>query len=155
MLFRLALLIHIAGAIVGLGPTFAFGVMGPLSGKLGGPQALGIVEAMVQVERKLVTPVATVTQPVTGVLLIFLTGRHENFFSHEWLWISILAFSIILIIAYGMDNPMIHKMVAAMKDGRAETSEFASMTRKVGRNGAIMGSLLILIIILMVLKPGG
>ncbi|HVF12214.1 MAG TPA: hypothetical protein VNA87_03925, partial [Actinomycetota bacterium] len=69
--FKIVLLIHIAGAIIGIGPTFAFGVMGALSGKVGGSQALGIVEAMVQIERKLVTPVATVTQPVSGVLLIF------------------------------------------------------------------------------------
>ncbi len=155
MLFKIALLIHIAGAIIGLGPTMAFGVMGALSGKLGGQQALGIVEAMIQVERKLVTPVATVTQPVTGVLMIFLTGRDENFFSHEWLWVSILAFSIILIIAYGIDNPMIARMVTAMKEGRTETPEFAVMNKKASRNGAIMGTLFILIIVLMVLKPGG
>ncbi|HVF12620.1 MAG TPA: DUF2269 family protein, partial [Actinomycetota bacterium] len=107
------------------------------------------------IERKLVTPVATGTQPVTGVLMIFMTGRHRNFFSHEWLWVSILAFSMILIISYGIDNPLIHKMVTAMKEGRAETPEFGVLTKKVGRNGAIMGVLVILIIVLMVLKPGG
>lgn len=51
---RILLLIHIGGAIVGLGPTAAFGIMGKMSGEVG-PGGVHILEAMVKIERVLVT----------------------------------------------------------------------------------------------------
>jgi len=59
-----------------------------------------------------------------------------------------------LHVSYAIDNPMIDDMVHAMKDGLGDTPEFGVMAKKVGLNGAILGVLLILIIVLMVLKPG-
>jgi uncharacterized membrane protein len=78
---ELLLLLHIGSAIVGFGATFSFSILGPLSAKTGGPQALGMMKGIVKIEKTLVYP-AIVIQPLTGVLLIIEEGLDENFFSH-------------------------------------------------------------------------
>lgn len=152
--FEILLLIHIAGAIIGFGPTFAFAVLGPMSGKLGGPQAVGILKGMVAIERRLVIPVATVFQPLSGVLLIFESGRNQNFFDHEWLWISILLYIVLYYTAVFVQTPTVHKVVELAEDGKAGTPEFLQNVAKTQKIGPVITVGLTIIIFLMIAKPG-
>lgn len=151
--FQLLLLIHIAGAIIGFGPTFAFGVMGPLAGKLGGPQGLGVLKAIVAVEKKLVYPFIVI-QPLSGVLLIFESGRNDNFFSYEWLWIAIILYVIALYTAVFVQTPSIEKMIGLAESGNAGNDEFQALVKKTSRFGPLLGILLFTIVFLMITKPG-
>lgn len=153
--FELWLLLHIAGAIIGFGPTFGFGVLGPLSGKLQGPQAVGILKGIVAIERKLVIPVATVIQPGTGILLIFASGRNENFFTHEWLWISILLYIAIYYTAVFVQAPAIEKVIELAEGGNAGTPEFQTTVTKTQKIGPLIALGLVVIIFMMIAKPGG
>lgn len=119
-MFKALLLIHILSAIVGIGPSFAFGVLGPMSEKVGGPGGLAIMEGMHAMDRRLVNP-AAVVQPTTGILMIFQSGRDTNFFGFEWLWISMFLYSVIMVLVYAINNPAFHKMIRLAKEGRAET----------------------------------
>jgi uncharacterized membrane protein len=148
-------IIHIGGAIIGLGPTFAFAVLGPLAGKTGGPMALGMLQGMVAIEKKLVRPVAFFTQPVSGVLLIFHFHLNEGFFNHPWLWISILLFAAAIYIATFSQTPRLEKMVELAMKGEFDTPEFAALTAKTQKMGPFLGIFLVIIIILMIWKPGG
>jgi uncharacterized membrane protein len=148
-------IIHIGGAIVGLGPTFAFAVLGPLAGKTGGPMALGMLQGMIAIEKKLVRPVAFFTQPVSGLLLIFDLHLNQNFFSHYWLWIAILLFLAIIYIATFSQTPKFEKMVELAMKGEFDTPEFATLTGQAQKVGPFLGIFLVIIIILMVWKPGG
>jgi uncharacterized membrane protein len=152
--FELLLLIHIAGAIVGFGPTFGFGVLGPLAGKLEGPVGLGALKGIVAIEKKLVYPFAFVVQPLTGVLLIFESGRNENFFSHQWLWIGIILYVITFYTAVFVQTPAIERMIELAESGNAGNDEFQALVKKTKTFGPIMGILLLTIIFLMVAKPG-
>ena len=151
---ELLLLLHILSAIVGFGATFSFGVLGPLAAKTGGPQALGMLKGIVATEKKLVYP-AIVIQPVTGVLLIFEEGWDNSFFSHWWLWIAILLFVTAVYIALAVQTPTVEKMIELGESGQAETPEFAALGKKSGTFGPILGVLLLIVIFLMVIKPGG
>lgn len=145
--------IHILGAIAGIGPTFAFGVLGKLSGQMQ-DQAVGLLTAMLDIEKKIVTPVALFTQPLTGVLLIFETGRNVGFFQREWLVIAIVLFAIILYLSYLVDQPAIHRTVTAMKTGEGVGSpQFQKDIRTAQRLGPLFGVMTVVIIILMVWKP--
>lgn len=153
--FELLLLIHIAGAIIGFGPTYAFAVLGPLSGKLGGPRALGILEGMMAIEKRLVIPVAFVTQPLSGALLIFESGRDNNFFSFEWLWIGILLYIVIFYLAVFQNSPALEKMIHLAGSGGAETPEFGALVKKTKSIGPLLTIGLTIVVFLMITKPGG
>lgn len=152
--FEFLLLIHIAGAIIGFGPTFGFAVLGPLSGKLGGPQALGLLKGMLAISSRLIIPVAAVIQPLTGVLMIFESRRNENFFQHEWLWISLLLYAFTFYSAVFVQKPNVQKMVDLAEVGKAETEAFQALAQKTKRMGPMLTGSVLIIIFLMITKPG-
>lgn len=146
------LVIHILGAIAGIGPTFAFGVIGAKAGKEPGA-ALTLLEVMMDIEKKLVTPVALFTQPISGVLLITHFGYDKDFFSNTWLVYSIVAFAAILIMSYGPNNKAVHRLVKAMRAGEMGTPTFLKDLKTTKTLGPIMGILTFTIVIMMVWKP--
>lgn len=152
--FELLLLIHIAGAIIGFGPTYAFAVLGPLSGTLEPPQRLGVLKGMLAITRRLVIPVAAVIQPLTGVLLIFESGRNESFFAHEWLWISILLYIVVFYLAVLVQRPNVAKIVELAEGGEAGSEEFQRRVGQTRKLGPVITLGLTIIIFLMIAKPG-
>lgn len=151
---ELLLFIHVLSAIGGFGPTFTFGVLGPLAGKTGGPQAVGMLKGIVKIEKTLVRP-AIVIQLVTGVLLIFQAGWDNNFFSHYWLWIAIVLFLTAVTISTFVQVPTVAKLIELGESGRAETPEFGAYAKKTATFGPLLTVMLLVIIFLMVIKPGG
>lgn len=154
LLIAILLLIHVAGAIIGFGPTFAFGILGPMAGKAGPNGGLALLEAMHAIEQKLVLPVALVTQPLSGLALIFVAGYNVNFFSHYWLWIAITLFAINLYVALFLQNKRLARIIELAKAG-PPTPEFIATAKRMGQTGQLLGVSLVIIIILMVAKPGG
>jgi uncharacterized membrane protein len=148
------LVIHIGGAILGLGPTGAFGIMGAMAGKSGREGALALVQTTYDMQLKLVTPVAAVTQPVTGALLIFKTGRNHDFFSHTWLWIAILCYIAIMVMSYAISIPNYRKMIGLLKAGDAGQPEYERIMEQEKRLGPVFGILFVAIIVMMIWKPG-
>jgi uncharacterized membrane protein len=151
---EILLLVHILSAIAGFGPTFSFAVLGPLAAKTGGPQALGILKGMVKIEKTLVVP-AIVIQLVSGILLIVEAGWDGDFFSHYWLWIAIVLFLTAAFLALRVSMPATEKMIELGEAGRAESPEFAAQAKKAATVGPFLNVLLLVIIFLMVVKPGG
>ena len=151
--FELLLLLHVLSAIAGFGSTFTFAVLGPLAGKVGGPQGLGVMKGMVKIEKTLVYP-AIVIQLVTGALLIFEGGWDNDFFSHWWLWVSILLFLTAATLAVSQQAPTLEKMIELGESGRAETPEFGALAKQAAARGPLLTVMLLVIIFLMVIKPG-
>ena len=139
---------------MGLGPTVTFGLLGKMAGEAEAPIAgLALMEAISKIERTLVTPVALFTQPVTGVLMILNVGLQHKFFNNYWLWISILLFAGILTLSFGVNNPALEKMIKMAKSGEM-TPEFGVLAKRVSKVGPFIGIMFIIIIIMMVWKPG-
>lgn len=137
-----------------MGPTFAFGVTGKLAGERRGEASLALVESILEVQKKLVVPVAMFTQPVSGVALVFLTGRFSGFFRREWLWIAIVLYVIVLVIAFAYDNKVVARIIEKMRARDVESPEFHSLVRKTTVDGILMGAMIVAIIFLMIFKPG-
>lgn len=152
--FELLLVIHIAGAIIGFGPTYAFAVLGPMSGKLEGPQSVGVLKGIIAIEKRLVVPVATVVQPLTGILLIFESGRNKNFFSNEWLWIALVIYIAMYYIAVFQQTPAIEKLVELAESNEAGTPGFMALVAKTKMLGPVLTIGLTVIVFLMIAKPG-
>jgi uncharacterized membrane protein len=152
--FKTLLFLHILGAIVGFGPTFAFAILGPLAKKTGGPPAMGIMLGMKGVLDALIVPIALTVQPITGVLLIMEGGWISDFFSHIWLVAGIVLYIAAITISLGINRPSLSKMIELAGSGQAGTPEFGAIAKRGAMAGPILTLLLLAIVFLMVWKPG-
>ena len=152
------LALHVLSAIVGLGPSYAFAILGPLAGKRRGTDAIALMDGMIAIERRLVIPGA-ITQVVTGVLLIFARNWDEGFFGHTWLWVAILLYVIDSGLSTGVSSPALHRLsdIAKAQTGppSAEVqAEMGALAQRAKVIGTYLGISTIVIAILMVWKPG-
>ncbi len=154
LLIAIVLLVHALGAIAGFGPVFAFSVLGPMAGKAGPQGGIALMEGMVAIERRLIVPIAVAVQPLSGLALIFLAGYNNAFFSHYWLWIAILIYIATFYTAVLVQTPLIEKMIRMAKAG-PPTPEFMAIARRTQVLGPLTTVALVVIIVLMVTKPGG
>ena len=151
--FKVLLVVHIFGAIIGIGPSFVWPIAGPKLAK-GDPQSnLTILGLMDSVTRAFIAPVLFVTQPLSGVLLIFQSGRNRGFFDYEWLWIAVVLYIAVFVISI-FDTPILGKLIDGLRQGEQESPAFKRMTATTNRNGIILGVLTVTIMFLMVWKPG-
>lgn len=156
MYFKLLLLVHIAGAIVGFGPTFAFGIMGSRveTPDLQPGRRLVVMDLIYRINRYLVTPVGFATQPLSGILLIFKSGRNHGFFQHEWLVVALSLYVVMILVIVLLDGPGFTRMFELAKDNRTDDPEYARLGKRGAITGPLLGLIVLTIIVLMVLKPG-
>ena len=153
--YRLLLLVlHIMGAIVAFGSSFAFPFIGALAQKPGAPVPwfLRLNEA---IETKLLLPVALTLQPLTGALLILQSKGTFNPFNSNgrWLLAAIIIYTIAMafsVFVQARNTTKAVKMAEAQEFG----PEFGGLMKKLGQGGQFLTLLLITIIILMIVKPG-
>jgi len=155
--FSLFLFLHVLAAIIAFGPTFIFPIIGGMSGKepMHGNFGLRITEV---IEDRVVIPFA-LTMPVTGVVLIATAGFNLADRTAWWLDIGIVLYVIALVIALFLQRPLLHEMVHITSapppaggppgppPGLLETAA------KVRRNGAVLGILIFVIVLLMTTRP--
>lgn len=154
--YRTALIvIHVLSAVVGIGATFTFGVIGAVQSKIEGPGALALLEANEAIENRLVRPFALVLLPLTGALMIFARGWRNDFWSHSWLWIAIILYIVGAGLATGVLAPGVKKLIMLGTEGKAGTPEFTKLVGVQRRLGPVTSVLAVVIVVLMVWKPGG
>lgn len=154
--FGVLISIHVIGAIIGLGPTFAFGILGAMGKKATPEGGLALLEATLTLENKLVNPILLTAQPLTGALMIWNRGLNNDFFDvHKiWLMVGITAYVAATIIALGIMDPTIHKMIAMGRAGEGGTPAFGALAGRLDRFGPILTVLAVVIVVMMIWKPG-
>ncbi len=161
-LFPWILWLHIFGAIVAFGPTFAF----PLIGSMGGKEpmhsnfALRVTE---KIERGITVPLAIV-QGVTGVALLLISGRNLTEPSNYWLGIAIVLYAITLYWGIFVQTKRIEKVIHMTSTpppppapGAAPSGPppaLLAAVEAIQQGGIILTVLVVTIIFLMVVKPG-
>ena len=153
LLLTIVLVVHVLGAVYGFGPAVGYAILGPAAGKAGPNGGVAIMEAMVAIEKRLILPWALVLQPLSGLALIFLAGYNVGFFSHYWLWISLILYAAAFYSAVIVQTPLIEKMITLAKSG-PPTPEFMAAAKRTQQLGPVILLLLAGIVILMVAKPG-
>jgi len=92
--FRLFLFLHVIGAIVAFGPGFAAAVAGAMVARE--PQHANFATRVsATIGDRLVKPLA-ILQGITGVLLIWFSGRNLLGSESQWLILSIVLYLIAL-----------------------------------------------------------
>ncbi|MBI2776595.1 MAG: DUF2269 family protein [Chloroflexi bacterium] len=159
--FPWLLWLHIFGAIVAFGPTFAFPLIGGMGGKepMHANFATRITE---KIERGITIPLA-ILQGVTGVGLLLVSGRNLSDKANYWLGIAIVLYAIALSFAIFVQLKRVETVIhmtstppPAPAPGAAPSGPppaLMAAVKKVRQGGLVLTVLIVTIIFLMVIKP--
>ena len=108
-MIQLFLFLHIGGAIIAFGPTFALPLMGAMSGKE--PQHANFAaRASGVITQRRIVPFA-LSMAVTGGLLIWATGRDLTNPANYWLDVAIVIYIVAIGYALMVQAPAGRKIV--------------------------------------------
>lgn len=147
------LFLHVMGAILAFGPTFAYSIMGAMAGRE--PQHANFSARQVEaIGNKLVYPLA-IFQGVTGVLLIW--AANYDLVAATWLGISIVLYAIALTYSLTVQRNALHRLIELSSTppapGSPPSPEIPATVKKIQRGGTLLGILIVVIVFLMVVKP--
>jgi uncharacterized membrane protein len=155
-LFPWLLFLHVLGAIVAFGPSFAFPIIGAMGG--GEPQHGNFATRVSHaISSRLVYPIG-ITLPITGAGMILVWGIDPSARPNWWLGIAI----VLYIIAYGfsffVQRGLVHRVIEITSTppppgASGPPPELPPLVKRIQRGGMILTVLLIAIIFLMVVKP--
>jgi uncharacterized membrane protein len=146
------LFLHVMGAILAFGPTFAYSIMGAMAGRE--PQHANFSSRQVAaIGNGLVYPLA-IFQGITGVLLI-VSGQFDV--KNLWLGLGIVLYAIALTYALTVQRNAVHHLIELTSTppapGSPPSPEIPATVKKVQRGGMFLGLLIVVIVFLMVVKP--
>lgn len=154
--------LHIFGAIVAFGPTFAFPLIGSMSGKepMHANFATRITE---KIERGITIPLAIV-QGITGLGLLLVSGRNLSESNNYWLGVAIVLYLIALAFAIFVQTKRIETVVhmtntpppppAPGEVPSGPPPAVLAGVKAIQQGGMLLTVLIVTIIFLMVVKPG-
>jgi uncharacterized membrane protein len=154
--FPWLLFVHVLGAIVAFGPTFAFAIIGAMGGKE--PQHANFATRVSQtIGDRLVEPLAIV-QGITGLLLIWVSGRNLFGAESQWLVLAIVLYLFGLYFSLFIQARWVRGIIdmtsAPPPPGASgPPPALAELVAKVQRGGMILGINVVVIVLLMVIKP--
>jgi hypothetical protein len=155
-LFPYLLFLHVLGAIVAFGPTFAFPFIGAMGGKE--PQHANFgVRVSEMLSHRLVYPIG-ITLPITGLAMILVRGLNPLDRAFWWLGLAI----VLYVIAYGYAYFFQGKLVAQVIEmtsappppgASGPPPQLVALIARIQIGGKVLSVLLVTIIFLMVVKP--
>ncbi len=152
-LYNLVLVLHILAAIIGFGGMFIAGFYGNEASKRPGPEGLAVAETTLKVT-SLVPTMAVYTVPILGILLVLLSDDTWKF-SEMWISLSFVLYIALVALAITVQVPLIRKMVAVRQGaGGALPLQTQADAKKLATVSGIVNVLWVLVLILMVFKPG-
>jgi uncharacterized membrane protein len=155
-LFPWLLFLHVLGAIVAFGPTFALSLIGAAGGAE--PQHANFATRVTHaITSKRVVPVG-ITLPITGLGMLAVAGINPLARSHWWLALGI----VLYLIAYGygffVQRRLTERVIEITSSPPAPGAsgpppELMALVKRIQRGGIAMGLLIVAIVFLMVVKP--
>jgi uncharacterized membrane protein len=150
------LFLHVMGAILAFGPTFAYSIMGAMAGRE--PQHANFSARQVAaIGNKLVYPLA-IFQGITGLLLIWAASINPA--NQLWLTLGILLYAITLTYALTVQRNALHHLIELSSTPPPPGTppgppppELVATVKKIQRGGIFMGASIVIIVFLMVVKP--
>ena len=166
-LFPWFLLLHVLGAIIAFGPTFAFPIIGAMGGRE--PMHANFATRVSHtVNDRLVEPVAA-SMAVTGVAMIWSAGINPFAPDYRWLLVAIGIYVFALAFAVFVQRPIGKRVIELTGGDRGAAGApapptadgapagpppaLASAIGAMQRNGMILTLALVAIVFLMVVKP--
>ena len=150
------LFLHVMGAILAFGPTYAYSIMASLGRKE--PQHANFSARQIElIGNRLVYPLA-IFQGVTGVLLIWAAGI--NVMSSAWLLIGIVLYLFALTYALTVQRNALHRLIELSSTPPPPGAppgppppELVATARRIAMGGMLLGITIAVIVFCMVVKP--
>lgn len=148
--------LHVMGAILAFGPTFAFSFMGMMAAKE--PQHANFsARQSALVSNRLVYPFA-ILQGITGLLIIWAASYPVM--STPWLLIAIVIYLVTVVYGLTIQRTALHRLIQLTStpppvgtSPGPPPAELVAVAERVRRGGMLMGTLIVIIVFLMVVKP--
>ena len=150
-LYTLLKILHIVVVVVGIGSVSLNGLWGNEAMKAGPNGGAAIGAATIRVNA--VAEYFIYAIPVTGILMMLLQDEHPWEWGQTWVWLSIVLYVVALGISHGMQIPSSKRINELMASG-PPNDETAALEKKLAMGGTILNLLAVVIIVLMVWKPG-
>lgn len=161
-LYDLVFVLHLVAVVVGFGTVFLNGAYGAQARQRPGAGALAIGEANFAVSK--MAELAIYAVPVSGILLVVLSGDVWQF-SQAWISLSFLLYFLGLGLTHGLVIPSARRMNAlaaelaagapAAGGGRPpQVAEMEALEKRLALGGTILNLIVVVVIAVMVFKPG-
>jgi len=148
-LYTLLKIVHIVTVVAGIGTVVLNGMYGAKA-KAAGPNG-GIAIAQANFDVSKVAEYFIYAIPVTGILMMVVEDYWE--WSQTWVWLSIVLYVAALGISHGVMVPSSRRMIELMSSG-PPNAETEALEKKLAGGGTALNLLAVIIIVLMVWKPG-
>jgi uncharacterized membrane protein len=163
--YDLVLLLHILTAIIGFGAVFLNGIYGAQAKSRRGAEGIAIAQANFLVAR--IAEYFIYAVFLLGLLLVLMSEDAWSF-GDTWIWLSIVLYLIGLAISHGVLQPSVKRMIAVMEEmvhlgppptdpptaPPPQVQQLEELGKRVGACGATLNILLVIILYLMVFRPG-
>lgn len=155
-LFPYLLFLHVLGAIVAFGPTFAFPFIGAMGAaeREHGNFAIRVSNALAH---RLVYPIG-ITLPITGVAMMLVREINPVDRPYWWLGVAIVLYVIAYVYSYFFQSKLIERVIEITSTppppgASGPPPELQALGSRIQRGGMVTTVLLLTIIFLMVVKP--
>lgn len=150
------ILLHVLGAIVAFGPTFAFSIIGA-SGQAEPQHANFGMRVSHSVSSRLVYPIG-ITLPITGLAIMGILQINPLDRQYWWLALGILLYAVAYGYSFFVQRKLVERAIALSSSPPAPGAsgpppELPAIGKRIGQGGMVLGIMLIAIVFLMVLKP--
>jgi hypothetical protein len=161
--YKAVFLLHVLSAIVGFGGVVLNGLYGFHAKNRRGEGGLAIVETNFAVSEVCSRFIYAV--PVFGFGLVGLSDGVWGF-GQTWVWLSMLVYTGALGLSHGVMKPTVKRMIVLMKEmvsapvgvgspGSApQAAEMGQLGQTAGVTGAALNFALVVVLVLMIWKPG-
>jgi uncharacterized membrane protein len=167
--YKFVLFLHILSAIVGFGGVVLNGLYGFHAKNRRGEGGLAIVETNFAVSEVCSRFIYAV--PVFGFLLVWLSDGGWAF-HQTWVWMALVIYAGALGFSHRVMKPTVKRMIVLMKEMVStpvgggsgpgpvpagpppQAAEMAELGKTAGATGAILNVAVVVVLLLMIWKPG-
>jgi hypothetical protein len=160
-IYKFLLVLHILSVIVGLGAVVLNGVYAAQAQKRPGPGGRAITEAnhfVSDIAEKIIY-----TIPIWGILLVLASDKVWKF-SQTWIWLALLLYVVAIGISHAVMIPGVKRIIVLQKEMEEgappvggpppQVAEIQAIGQKLAPAGMVLNLLIVVIVALMVWKPG-
>ena len=146
--------LHVLGALVAFGPTFAFSFMGAAGRQE--PQHANFGARLAHtISSKLTYPIG-ITLPITGLAIIGILRINPLERPYWWLGLGIVLYAIAYGYSFFVQRKLVERVIelsSTPPGPGGPPAELPALGKRIGQGGMVLGILLVAIVFLMVVKP--
>ena len=141
-------LIHIFSAIVAVGSNVTYGIWN-MRAAADPPHTSFALKGIKFIDDRIANPAYGVLF-LTGLIMVFTASWGFRL----WVIIAIVLFIAIAVIGFAVYSPLLKRQIALADAGDTSSPEFEGLGRRARMIGPILGLLVLVILVMMVFKPG-